>query len=625
MSEQRIGRYLLKNKIATGGMAEIWFAQQAGVAGFQKDLVIKRILPHIADDQAFVEMFLDEARLAAKLSHPNIVQIFDLGESNGDYYIAMEYIDGYDLENIVERAVQLNRPIHSAIIARIIADACVGLAHAHEFVTTEGVHLKLVHRDISPQNILVSKNGIVKIVDFGVAKAATSQHKTQTGAVKGKLSYMSPEQIAGKNLDGRSDLFALGIVLYELLTNLRPFGHESELMAVTAIMGHQPQAPSNLVLDLPVVLEQIVLKALEKDVIMRFSNAREMQRALEHYLLSAGILLSQQDVADYIKDLFSEHPTGMIPALQNLRPSGNPAKNTIPTNIRGGSTAPQPKFETEPNQSDQWRQNASSKTQFNPSQPEPPQPDPPQPDPPQPKKGKFGLFLALFIMLLVFAGAGFFFVTEVLPIINGETESEIVAENDEIEPDQEDPTELAQNDQTQENAQNPEQNPNAQVNGENAQEPKPNEQENGQVNTQENAQNPEQLVETSPEVEADVGVATNEVPIVETSPEVEADVGVATNEVPIVETSPEVEADVGVATNEVPIVEEEAEPEPARIRFTGERGQATINGDRRGRVPATYEVEPGTVRIRVDGSNRRIFTDRVRVREGETERVRVRY
>lgn len=312
MSETRLGDYVLDRKIATGGMAEIWLGRKAGPAGFTKQVVVKRILRHLSEDSKFREMFLDEARLAAQLEHPNIVQIFDLGESGGDYFIAMEYIDGWDLEGILARSQSLGRPLPPALVARIMADACVALDYAHHFKDATGQPAHLVHRDISPQNILVSKSGVVKLVDFGVAKAATSSHKTQTGAVKGKLSYMSPEQITAKPLDGRSDIFALGIVLYELLTGQRPFGHDSELLAVTAILHEQPRQPSSLTSDIPIELEHVILRALQKDPAARFQSAGEMQVALEQALRARGEILTNRDVAAWLEDIFSPTPTGAI-------------------------------------------------------------------------------------------------------------------------------------------------------------------------------------------------------------------------------------------------------------------------------------------------------------------------
>ncbi len=305
---QQLGKYTLRQKIATGGMAEIWLSEQQGPGGFTKELVIKRILPHLASDARFVEMFLDEARLAAKLSHPNIVQIYDLGEADGSYFIAMEYIKGNDLEGIINQCNAHGERIDPPMAARIMADACAALDYAHSFADGNGNPLNLVHRDISPQNILVSEKGVVKLVDFGVAKAASSSHVTQAGAVKGKFCYMSPEQIASKPLDGRSDLFAMGIVLYELLTGRRPFGHESDMMAVTAILNQPPPPPQQFGAQLPQGLESVLFRSLEKDPNRRFQSADAFQTALEHYLSTTGVLVRTKELAHYMAGLFGDGP-----------------------------------------------------------------------------------------------------------------------------------------------------------------------------------------------------------------------------------------------------------------------------------------------------------------------------
>lgn len=317
MANRTLGRYTLERKLATGGMAEIWVGHRAGPAGFKKDVVLKRILPHLAEDPKFVEMFLDEARLAAALSHPNIAQIFELGEADGDYFIAMEFVEGHDLQAILERAAEVGSRVPPSIAARIVADACTALDYAHNFRDREGRHARLVHRDVSPQNILVSRDGIVKLVDFGVAKAATSTHKTQTGAVKGKLSYMSPEQISGQSVDARSDIFSLGIVLYEAVTGRRPFGHESELLAITAILNEHPARPCEITGDLPTELEAIILQALEKSPADRFQSAAEMHAALERVLHGMGTLVTAREVSRFVDAIWEPGapaaPVGVAP------------------------------------------------------------------------------------------------------------------------------------------------------------------------------------------------------------------------------------------------------------------------------------------------------------------------
>ena len=302
----KFGKYLLEKQLAIGGMAEVFLAHQEGPAGFRKTLCIKRILPNFANDAAFIEMFLDEARTAAQLSHPNIVQIYELGENEGSYYIAMEYIRGPSLSKVIRRLKQtnLNIPLHYA--AKIIANVCAGLEFAHTFADSDGQPLHLVHRDISPDNVLASFAGAVKMIDFGIAKAKTNQSKTQAGAVKGKFSYMSPEQIMGSSLDGRSDLFSLGIVLYELTTLRKPFGEDADLMTVSAIVNDPPPLPADLYDGYPPGLQSVILHALAKDRRERFGTAQDMQNELERFIHEQGEFLSERDIGNYMTRLFSD-------------------------------------------------------------------------------------------------------------------------------------------------------------------------------------------------------------------------------------------------------------------------------------------------------------------------------
>ncbi len=311
----RLGKYTLLQKIATGGMAEIFLARQDGPAGFQKILVIKRILPHFAHDERFVTMFLNEARLAALLNHPNVVSIFDLGEEDGSYYLAMEHIHGRSLDQILDRCQALGRRVPLALCARIVADAAQGLHYAHGFAAPDGTPLNLVHRDVSPQNVLVTFDGLVKLVDFGVAKAATNTGKTQTGAVKGKYAYMSPEQIAGQPLDRRSDIFALGVVLYELATGRRPFGQQSDLLAITAILNEAPVPAREIVPDFPGSLETVMLRCLDKDRDRRYPDAEEIHRDLERFIRSEGTFVGARELAQFLTEIFGEEIASGNPAL----------------------------------------------------------------------------------------------------------------------------------------------------------------------------------------------------------------------------------------------------------------------------------------------------------------------
>ena len=299
----KFGNYRLIQKIATGGMAEVWLAEQRGIEGFSRRVVVKRILPGFAQDPSFVLMFLNEARVASQLSHPNIVQIHDLGERDGEYFLAMEYIHGRDLGRVMHRSLELGRWVSPAVALRIIADACAGLYYAHTREDAQGHPLGLVHRDISAQNILVSFNGSVKLVDFGIAKAANQSTGTQVGMVKGKFAYMSPEQATGQPLDARSDVFSLGLVLYELLTAVRPLKRDTDLATWHAATQGEIAKPSD-VADVNPHLDTLVMHALAKDAGDRYADASAFQMAIEEYLVGNGLLVTSLQIADLLKELF---------------------------------------------------------------------------------------------------------------------------------------------------------------------------------------------------------------------------------------------------------------------------------------------------------------------------------
>ncbi len=303
---KKFGRYTLIKKLATGGMAEIWLARQTGLAGFNRFVVIKKILSHLGEEETFVKMFLDEARMSVQLTHPNIVQVYDLGEAERTYFIAMEYIAGENLAAIAWRGVKRRKPLSAQFAARIIADASRALNYAHHLKGPDGVAHELVHRDISPQNILVTYEGEVKVVDFGIAKAATKSQHTKTGMLKGKFSYMSPEQCLGNPLDMRSDIFALGIVLYELCTGKRLFKHESELMILEMITKRRITPPSQVAEGVSPELERIILKALEKEVTDRYQTAQDLAIALENYLREEAEQSGSSDIASYMRSLFKD-------------------------------------------------------------------------------------------------------------------------------------------------------------------------------------------------------------------------------------------------------------------------------------------------------------------------------
>jgi serine/threonine-protein kinase len=326
-------RYHLLRKIATGGMAEVYLAEQTGAGGFKKRVAIKKILPSFAEDQKFVEMFLDEARLAAMFHHPNLIQIYELGEMDGLLCLVMEYVRGLSLSALVKRAHAAGQPrVSPELAARIMAQACDGLQYAHDFADPDsGQPLKLVHRDVSPQNILVSTEGIVKVMDFGIAKAAGQIHHTNTGTLKGKLSYMPPEQLNGRPLDRRADVWALGVVLYELLAGRRPFVGDSEASILRAILMEPLPPLGKLVPDLPAELVAVVDGALTRDLERRTGTAGEMARGLEDWLQTRP-RTGQAEVGAWMKPLLPA-PDDPSSGQAALTPSNLKAPPLPPTMV----------------------------------------------------------------------------------------------------------------------------------------------------------------------------------------------------------------------------------------------------------------------------------------------------
>ena len=314
---QQIGRYRLLKRLALGGMAEIRLARQAGAQGFEKLVVIKRILPHLAENPEFVEMFLDEARLVAHLTHPNIAQIYDLGHEDGSYFIAMEHVHGENLRTVLKRRRELALgPLPAPLVARIGAACCQALAYAHAATDAGGRPLNVVHRDVSPQNLLLAYDGQVKVVDFGIAKAATQVVVTRTGVLKGKYSYMSPEHCRGDPLDGRSDLFALGVVLWELVSGRRLYSRKTDMQTFMAICNEPPPSLASIGIEVPEALEAVIRRALDKDREARFADGYEMADALERYLRQTEAPVTQRGLAAEMERLFSERIAGWRAVLQ---------------------------------------------------------------------------------------------------------------------------------------------------------------------------------------------------------------------------------------------------------------------------------------------------------------------
>ncbi|MCB9638985.1 MAG: serine/threonine protein kinase [Myxococcales bacterium] len=299
------GKYFLMDRVAVGGMAEVFKGKMFGVKSFERIVALKRILPNIAEDQEFITMFIDEAKIAVQLSHPNIAQIFELGEVEGTYFIAMEYVQGRDLRTIFDRARrQKAPPISPQMAAYVMAKACEGLDYAHRKRDKTDQPLNIVHRDVSPQNVLVSYDGDVKIIDFGVAKAQSKSTRTQAGILKGKFGYMSPEQVQGLPLDQRSDVFSIGIVLHEILTGQRLFVGESDFHTLEKIRKAEAVPPSRLNPQVPQQLDAIVMKALARDLHIRYQYASEMQEDLQRFLYMMNPVYSRRDLNTYMHHAF---------------------------------------------------------------------------------------------------------------------------------------------------------------------------------------------------------------------------------------------------------------------------------------------------------------------------------
>ncbi|MDW8247173.1 MAG: serine/threonine-protein kinase [Sandaracinaceae bacterium] len=302
----RFGKYLLLERINVGGMAEVYKAKLRGVEGFERLVAIKRILPSIAEDKEFISMFIDEARIASQLNHPNIVQIYELGKEGESYFIAMEYIQGKDVRAIFDRARKRGETVPIPMACHIMMKVCEGLDYAHNKKDERGVDMNLVHRDVSPQNIIVSYDGDVKIIDFGIAKAANKASQTQAGILKGKFGYMSPEQVRGHPIDRRSDIFSVGIVLYELLTGERLFQGESDFSTLEKVKNVDIMPPSTYNRKIPPALEAIVLKALAKNVADRYQSAMDLHDDLQSFMYTSGHLFSRKDLAAYMRQAFAD-------------------------------------------------------------------------------------------------------------------------------------------------------------------------------------------------------------------------------------------------------------------------------------------------------------------------------
>jgi serine/threonine protein kinase len=307
MQRVEYGRYELLRKLAAGGMAEIFLARQWAEGGFFRDVVIKRLFPHMAEHRRTLEMFQYEARLLAHLSHPSIPQAYELAFVDGRWYIAMEYVDGHTVADVLRGAARTGHWMPLPCGIGIVLQMCEALHHAHERRDRAGIPLRIVHRDVTPHNVMVTRDGVAKVMDFGVAQTA-ARRDTEAGAVKGTFSYMAPEQVRARPLDKRADVFALGVILYELTTGTRLY-RGTDVQVMTSIVEHDAPRPSARVEDYPLDLEEVVMAALERDRSRRLPSAAHLAMALEDFAVRHGLFVGPRALGRYFQTVFPYEST----------------------------------------------------------------------------------------------------------------------------------------------------------------------------------------------------------------------------------------------------------------------------------------------------------------------------
>lgn len=316
----RIGRYEIVGLLATGGMAEIFLGKLIGPSGFERPVVVKRVLPHLARVPSFVDMFVDEARIVAGIHHPNVVQVQELAHEADELFLVMEYLEGESVGSLTRRLAGRGDTLEYALAAFLVAEACAGLHAAHELKDDEGYPRDLVHRDVSPQNVFVTYAGQCKVLDFGIAKAANRSTRTEAGQVKGKFAYMSPEQCMGKPLDRRSDVFALGVLLWELTTGRRLFKRGSEMLTFKAICEQRTARPSETMQGYPPELERVCMKALSRRREDRYQSALEMRRDLLGVARTLGLSdVPEEEIARLMRQLFEQRIEEKQEMLRRVR------------------------------------------------------------------------------------------------------------------------------------------------------------------------------------------------------------------------------------------------------------------------------------------------------------------
>src|SRR5256886_1051372 len=336
----KFGKYLLLERIAVGGMAEVYSAKAFGAAGFERLLAIKRILPTMGEDPEFIQMFVDEARIAAQLSHANIVQVIELGKHEESYFIAMEYISGRDVRQLNERFRKIGRPMPIPQACFVLSRVCEALDYAHRRRDGHGVPLGIVHRDISPQNVLVSFDGNVKLIDFGIAKAESRFSKTQAGILKGKFSYMSPEQVKGHAVDHRSDIFAAGVLLWEMLCGQKLFTGDSDIAVLEKVRAAEVPSPRRINPSIPEGLEEVVLRALAGDPRDRYQWASELHDDLLRFTLRTGAPYGSRQLSEWLLEEFQgerEKEEARISRWLQVERRASQVTASIPGPVRRGA------------------------------------------------------------------------------------------------------------------------------------------------------------------------------------------------------------------------------------------------------------------------------------------------
>jgi serine/threonine protein kinase len=313
----KLGRYELIEPLGVGGMAEVWRARTVGPGGFERQVVIKRIQPVHGNDPEFVRMFVDEAKILGMLHHPNVVQAYDFGDDDGTLFLALEYVDGPSVSRVLRALRGADRRMPPAVAAYLAREVCRALDYVHNLVGPDGDPLKIVHRDVTPSNIVLTSSGGVKLLDFGVAKFKSSEQLTKAGTVKGKPAYLAPEQLEGKKIDSRVDLFALGVVLHEMLSLEHLFAGDSDLITVKKVMEMKIPAPSSKRPDVPPELDAIVMKALERDRGRRYRTAAEMARELDDFVVSSRLHVNE--VVAFIEGIEAEGRARRTPRPLVLR------------------------------------------------------------------------------------------------------------------------------------------------------------------------------------------------------------------------------------------------------------------------------------------------------------------